>query len=286
MRRSLSAATMAMSATSGHSRRSASAACPRTASTIKSSPASRGPGMSPCGRNSRITTTTTNTKASRKARRSGGSSACRRIEPAPTKNPPNAAPGRLPRPPITVPTKAMITNCKPMRGCTTPVCTTIRHDTAAARRPLSAKAIAITLLARTPKTRAMRKSSAAARICKPSRVALRNQVNATKRTMPTTMVTIWSSCSRMPKKLDLPAELRQEIESFEARADEEDQELLQEKAHSEGRDQQRRRVGIAQRPESRSLRQQRQQHRNRDGAENHHRHRHVRRAQAKCRRPA
>ena len=40
-----------------------------------------------------------------------------------------------------------------------------RQETAAARTPLSAKAMAITRLARTPSTRAMRKSSAAARIC-------------------------------------------------------------------------------------------------------------------------
>src|SRR5260370_13193644 len=66
-------------------------------------------GMRPCGRKRRTRVTARKTKASRKTRRSAGSSACRRTVAAPTRKPPSAAPARLPRPPITVPTKAMMT---------------------------------------------------------------------------------------------------------------------------------------------------------------------------------
>ena len=144
----------------------------RARSAIKSSLSDRGPGSALAGGREERAPRRQKQRLRERRRRSGGSKACSRIEAAPTRNPPSAAPERLPRPPITVPTKAMITSCTPMRGCTTPVCTTIRQETAAARTPLSAKAMAITLLARTPNTRAMRKSSAAARMCKPSRVAL------------------------------------------------------------------------------------------------------------------
>jgi hypothetical protein len=58
--------------------------------------------------------------------------------------------------------------------------------------------MAITRLARTPSTRAMRKSSAAARICRPSRVDCRNQVNATSKTALIRMVATCKSCSRTP----------------------------------------------------------------------------------------
>ena len=70
-------------------------------------------------------------------------------------------------PPTTVETKANSTSGMPMWNDSTPVWATSRSDTTAARKPLMAKATAITRLARTPSSRAMRKSSDAARIATP-----------------------------------------------------------------------------------------------------------------------
>ena len=63
---------------------------------------------------------------------------------------------------------------------------------AAARKPLMAKATAITRLARTPSSRAMRKSSEAARIATPIGVRRRNTARSTSRARVTTIVTICS----------------------------------------------------------------------------------------------
>ena len=95
-----------------------------------------------------------------------------------------------------------------MRGCTTPVCTTIKQETAAARTPLSANAMAITRFARTPSTRAMRKSSAAARICKPSRVDRKNQVSATEQHGTDQNGHDLQELQPDPDQLNLPAERR------------------------------------------------------------------------------
>src|ERR1700722_6535311 len=73
-------------------------------------------GKRPSGRTIRTSATTTKTKASRKGRSASGSKACSKIEATPTRKPPIAAPGKLPRPPMTVPTKAITTSWSPMRG--------------------------------------------------------------------------------------------------------------------------------------------------------------------------
>ena len=90
--------------------------------------------------------------------------------------------------------------------------TTIRQETAAARTPLSAKATAITRFARTPSTRAMRKSSAAARICRPSRVALRNQVRAARSTSADDDRDDLQELQADAGELDLATKLGQEVE--------------------------------------------------------------------------
>ena len=58
--------------------------------------------------------------ASRWARNSSGSTVCSTTLTAPTRKPPRAAPRRLPMPPITVATKAMITSGHPILGNRTP----------------------------------------------------------------------------------------------------------------------------------------------------------------------
>ena len=67
------------------------------------------------------------------------------------------------------------------------------------------------------------------------------------------------------EQIDLAAEDGQEVDALRPRADEEDQRLLQEEAHREGRDEQRRRIGVAERPEGDALGDQRQ-HDRRDEA--------------------
>ena len=71
--------------------------------------------------------------------------------------------------------------------------------------------------------------------------------------------------------LDLAAERRQEVDALGPRADEQDERLLQEEADGEGRDQKRRGIGIAQRPEGDALGRQREQNCGEKAAEKHQR---------------
>ena len=88
-------------------------------------------------------------------------------------------------PPTTMPTSAGIASWKPNVGVTSGRWTTTSTVAAAARTPPMRKAIWMTLFARTPSMRAVRKSCAAARIWSPVVVRLRNSVVADRRTMPT-----------------------------------------------------------------------------------------------------
>ena len=78
-------------------------------------------------------------------------------------------------PPTMVAMKAKRTTLTPRVGETVPVCAVRRTAATPASRPESANANAITVSARTPRIRAIRKSSAAARICLPMDVPRRSE---------------------------------------------------------------------------------------------------------------
>ena len=78
-------------------------------------------------------------------------------------------------PPTMVAMKAKRTTLTPSVGETVPVCAVRRIAATPASRPESANANAITVSARTPRIRAIRKSSAAARICLPMVVPRRSE---------------------------------------------------------------------------------------------------------------
>ncbi len=97
-------------------------------------------------------------------------------------------------PPTTVAMKAIRMTLAPIVGDTDPVWAVSRIAAAPASRPESAKATAITVSARIPRTRAIRKSSAAARICVPIVVRRMNNPSATRRpsvTPTTTTSSFW-----------------------------------------------------------------------------------------------
>src|SRR5439155_14926985 len=98
-------------------------------------------------------------------------------------------PRRLPMPPSTVATNAYSTGCEPIVGETSPVWATSRYAPIPASRPLIAKAVAITVFALTPRIRAIRKSSAAARIWTPVRVLARKSPSAASSAIVTPTVT-------------------------------------------------------------------------------------------------
>ena len=106
----------------------------------------------------------------------------------------------------------------------------------------------------------MRKFSAAARICRPKRVAFRNQVSPHEQDGADEDGDELQALQPDAGDLDLAAERRQEVDALRPRADEEDQRLLQEEADREGRDEQRRRIGAAERPEGDALGRKREQH--------------------------
>ena len=89
---------------------------------------------------------------------------------------------RLPMPPSTVAMNATSTGVHADRRLDDPRLLHAGSRGRAASRPLSAKAVAITVFARTPSRRAIRKSSAAARICTPIRVCARNSPSAASST--------------------------------------------------------------------------------------------------------
>ena len=137
--------------------------------------------------------------------------------------------------------------------------------------PDSVKAVAITLLARTPNTRAMRKSSAAGadlqpeprRSQKPGKAGEQHGTDHDRRNL--------EKLETNAQHFNFVAKRGQEVDTLEPRADHENEELLQKEADCERRNQQRRRVGAAQRPEGGTLGQQRQNDGDADRAEQHDR---------------
>ena len=96
----------------------------------------------------------------------------------------------------------------PIRVATLPDWATTCSATAAASSPEIANAIAITRLASTPTSRAIVKSSAAARICTPIAVRWKNSVRAASKAAVTSSVT---SCRRgmlaLPSSIPPPSAL-------------------------------------------------------------------------------
>ena len=95
-------------------------------------------------------------------------------------------------PPTTVATKAKSTSGTPILNERVPVCATNSSETTAARKPLMANAVAITRSPRTPSSRAIRKSSDAARIWMPMAVRRRKNTNRTSSPRVTEIVMMWS----------------------------------------------------------------------------------------------
>ena len=91
-------------------------------------------------------------------------------------------------PPTIVAMNAISTMLTPIVGETVPVRAVSRIAAAAASTPESANADATTVFARIPSTRAMRKSSAAARICVPWVVRRKNSAMAASSASVTPMV--------------------------------------------------------------------------------------------------
>jgi len=101
-------------------------------------------------------------------------------------------------------TSTMLT---PIVGAAVPVCAVSRIAAVPASSPETANADAITVLALIPSTRAIRKSSAAARICVPSVVFRRKRPSATSsaRVTPTmTTSSLWISIEPTENELLKP----------------------------------------------------------------------------------
>ena len=96
----------------------------------------------------------------------------------------------------------------------------------------------------------MRKSAAAARICRPIVVRFRSSVVAARSTPPTTSATI--EIQRIRSEPTANAVLRPPSvpTDFAARAEREQVDVLEQEADREGGDEHRRRRGAAQRPEA------------------------------------
>ena len=114
----------------------------------------------------------------------------------PIENPPSVAVQSRSMPPTTTPTSTMIVSFSAKSGATSGFWTVRRTETAAAMTAESRTAVAITVFARTPRSRAVPKSVAAARICRPIRVRVSSSArsdNATAATTTATMVTFRTS---------------------------------------------------------------------------------------------
>ena len=93
-------------------------------------------------------------------------------------------------PPTTTPASTMIVSRRAKSGVTSGFCTVRITDTAAARSAETSTAEPITRFALTPSSRAVRKSIAAARMCRPTRVRSSRSTTATRQTAATTIATI------------------------------------------------------------------------------------------------
>ena len=116
--------------------------------------------------------------------------------------PPMTAPRGLPSPPTPsrrIPTRTAL---RPMVGETVPFCATRRKPAQPANKPLTANAPATTRFARTPRSRAIGKSSAAARIWIPRWVRRRKSASETSSTHVSP--TVNTSRLRDVEEADLP----------------------------------------------------------------------------------
>ena len=148
-------------------------------------------------------------------------------------------------PPTTVPTNAASTSGTPMSNFSTPFCTTKSSETTAARRPEIAKAAAITRLARTPRKRAIMKSSDAARIWRPIAVRLRKATSSSSSAAVAAIITICRRGRRMSPSRKGSVSTGQRSHTLGPALIDEQHKVLEKEAEREGGDQQHRRVGIA-----------------------------------------
>src|ERR671923_4754 len=155
----------------------------------------------PAGRSRRTRITSRKTKEGRKTRSSAGSASPSTDVRKPIAKPPRVAVPRRSIPPTTTPTSPRIVTSSPNVGVTSGRWTVRRIATAAASRPASTNAKLMTVSARTPRSRAARKSAAAARICSPIVVRpRRNAVPPSRRPPTASIVSVIQRTSRSPSK--------------------------------------------------------------------------------------
>ena len=191
-------------------------------------------------------------------------------------NPPTTAPVSEPSPPITVAMNALSTGLKPIVGSTVPRRARMKIAATPASAPEIANATAITRLAEIPMSRVTWKSWLAASMPRPCIERRRKSVSTTS---DAKQVIVVITCSQPieyvpPKWKALVEDVRQR-HALLPRRDERQEEVLDDHAEREAREQQRDEARAAQRPERDALHQHGRDRRRDDRRDHLDRERHA-----------
>ena len=191
------------------------------------------------------------------------------------RNPPSVAESSRVIPPTTTPASTRIVSCNANVGVTVGNCTVSITATTAASTPAMSTATVLTRFARTPRSRAVCESIAAARMCRPIEVRLRSATSSTQ--------AHGRSDDRDDRDLpdvdapdrDRAVQLDERRRRLPERPEPEERDRLQQERDREGRDQHHRRRLRPQRPEDDALHREREREHDREAERDADAHRPV-----------